>query len=82
MRQVRLQKRQAGLNEARGGASKSRRVSVMEVLMLKKWVVLVCLAAFLGAGCSTVGEVTGKTVKGVENAADDFKEGYRKGKSE
>lgn len=57
-------------------------MSVMEVLMLKKLVVLVCLAAFLGAGCSTVGEVTGKTVKGVENAADDFKEGYRKGKSE
>lgn len=50
--------------------------------MWKKWVVLVCLAAFLGVGCSTVGEVTGKTVKGVENAADDFKEGYRKGKSE
>ena len=71
------------MNEARGGALKSRRMSVMEVLMmLKKLVVLVCLAAFLGAGCSTVGEVTGKTVKGVENAADDFKEGYRKGKSE
>ncbi|MGE4440782.1 MAG: hypothetical protein AB7D27_04750 [Desulfomicrobium sp.] len=50
--------------------------------MWKKWVMLVCLAAFLGAGCSTVGEVTGKTVKGVENAADDFKDGYRKGRSE
>ncbi len=50
--------------------------------MWKKWVILVCLGAFLGAGCSTVGEVTGKTVKGVENAADDFKDGYRKGRSE
>jgi len=50
--------------------------------MWRKWVALVCLAAFLGAGCSTVGEVTGKTVKGVENAADDFKDGYRRGKSE
>jgi hypothetical protein len=50
--------------------------------MWRKWVLLFCLAAFLGLGCSTVGEVTGKTVKGVENAADDFKEGYRKGKSE
>ncbi len=54
----------------------------VEVFMWKKWVVLVCLGAFLGAGCSTVGEVTGKTVKGVENAADDFKDGYRKGRSE
>ncbi|ACU90110.1 hypothetical protein [Desulfomicrobium baculatum] len=50
--------------------------------MWRKWVALVCLAVFLGAGCSTVGEVTGKTVKGVENAADDFKDGYRRGKSE
>jgi hypothetical protein len=50
--------------------------------MWRKWVLLFCLAIFLGSGCSTVGEVTGKTVKGVENAADDFKEGYRKGKSE
>ncbi len=56
--------------------------SGVDVLMWKKWVILVCLAAFLGAGCSTVGEVTGKTVKGVENAADDFKDGYRKGRSE
>ena len=51
-------------------------------VMFRYLVVLVCLAAFLGAGCSTVGEITGKTVKGVENAADDFKQGYRKGKSE
>ena len=50
--------------------------------MLRYVVVLVCLAAFLGAGCSTMGEVAGKTVKGVENAADDFKQGYRKGKAE
>ena len=50
--------------------------------MWKKLAVLICLAAFLGAGCSTMGEVTGKTVKGVKNAADDFKEGYRKGRSE
>ena len=50
--------------------------------MWKKWAVLICLAAFLGAGCSTMGEVTGKTVKGVKNAADDFKEGYRKGRSQ
>ncbi len=49
--------------------------------MLKYWVVLICLAAVLGAGCSTMGEVTGKTVKGVENAASDFKQGYRKGKT-
>ena len=50
--------------------------------MWRYWVVLACLAAFLGAGCSTMGEWTGKTVKGVENAADDFKSGYRKGKAE
>ncbi len=49
--------------------------------MWRQWVVLVCLAAVLGAGCSTMGEVTGKTVKSVENAAGDFKQGYRKGKS-
>lgn len=53
-----------------------------EVSMWREWVLVACLVAFLGAGCSTVGEVTGKTVKGVENAADDFKAGYRKGKSE
>jgi predicted small secreted protein len=50
--------------------------------MFRHWVVLICLAAFLTAGCSTMGEITGKTVKGVENAADDFKHGYRKGRSE
>ncbi len=50
--------------------------------MWKKWATLVCLVAFFGFGCSTVGEVTGKTVKGVENAAGDFKEGYRKGKGD
>lgn len=50
--------------------------------MWRYWVVLACLAAFLGAGCSTMGEWTGKTVKGVENAAGDFKSGYRKGKAE
>lgn len=49
--------------------------------MLKYCVVLICLAAVLGAGCSTMGEVTGKTVKGVEDAASDFKQGYRKGKA-
>ena len=53
-----------------------------EVHMWRYWVVLACLAAFLGSGCSTMGEWTGKTVKGVENAADDFKSGYRKGKAE
>lgn len=72
--------KKAELNESRVGAL--RRSPIVEVRMWKKWVILVCLAAFLGAGCSTVGEVTGKTVKGVENAAGDFKEGYRKGKSE
>lgn len=50
--------------------------------MWRKLIVVVFLATFLWSGCSTMGEVTGKTVKGVENAADDFKEGYRKGKSE
>lgn len=46
-----------------------------------KWIVVsLCLMFFLGAGCSTVGEATGKAVKGVENAADDFKQGYRKGR--
>jgi len=70
------------LNEARGGALHPRRASAEEVCMWRKWVALVCLAVFLGAGCSTVGEVTGKTVKGVENAAHDFKDGYRRGKSE
>jgi hypothetical protein len=54
----------------------------VEVVMWKKWAAVVCLMAFLGAGCSTMGEVTGKTVKGVENAAGDFKDGYRKGRSE
>ena len=55
----------------------------MEVLpMWRYWTVLACLAALLGVGCSTMGEWTGKTVKGVENAADDFKSGYRKGKAE
>ena len=70
------------MNKVRCGVLLYRCVSAMEVSMWKKWVVLICLAAFLGAGCSTVGEVTGKTVKGVENAADDFKEGYRKGKND
>ena len=50
--------------------------------MWKRIVVLVCLAFLLGAGCSSMGEVTGKAVKGVENAADDFKHGYRKGRGQ
>ena len=50
--------------------------------MMRYVIVLACLAAFLGTGCSTMGEWTGKTVKGVENAADDFKSGYRKGKAQ
>ncbi len=50
--------------------------------MLRYWVALICLVSVLGAGCSTVGEITGKTVKGVERAADDFKQGYQKGKTE
>jgi hypothetical protein len=50
--------------------------------MLRYAIVLACLAAFLGGGCSTMGEWTGKTVKGVENAAADFKNGYRKGKTQ
>lgn len=50
--------------------------------MWRCWVVAACLLTFLGAGCSTMGEWTGKTVKGVENAADDFKSGYRKGKAQ
>lgn len=50
--------------------------------MWRCWVVAACLAAFLSAGCSTMGEWTGKTVKGVENAAGDFKSGYRKGKNQ
>ena len=50
--------------------------------MLRKWVVWFCLALWLCVGCSTMGEVTGKAVKGVENAAYDFKHGYRKGRSE
>ncbi len=50
--------------------------------MWRCWVVAACLLAFLGTGCSTMGEWTGKTVKGVENAADDFKSGYRKGKAQ
>lgn len=51
-------------------------------VMWRCWVVAACLLAFLGTGCSTMGEWTGKTVKGVENAADDFKSGYRKGKAQ
>ncbi len=50
--------------------------------MLKHWLVLVCLAAMLCAGCSTMGEWTGKTVRSVENAAGDFKSGYNKGKTQ
>jgi predicted small secreted protein len=50
--------------------------------MFRRVIILLCLAVFLSAGCSTVGEVTGKTVKGVENAAGDFKQGYRKGKAQ
>jgi hypothetical protein len=50
--------------------------------MWKRIVALVCLAFLLGAGCSSMGEVTGKAVKGVENAADDFKHGYRKGRGQ
>lgn len=51
-------------------------------VMLKRVIVLICLSSLLIAGCSTMGEVTGKTVKGVENAAGDFKQGYRKGKAQ
>lgn len=51
-------------------------------VMLKRLIVLICLSSLLIAGCSTMGEVTGKTVKGVENAAGDFKQGYRKGKAQ
>jgi uncharacterized SAM-binding protein YcdF (DUF218 family) len=51
-------------------------------VMLKRVIVLICLSLLLIAGCSTMGEVTGKTVKGVENAAGDFKQGYRKGKAQ
>ncbi|GAB6112962.1 hypothetical protein JCM14713_27200 [Desulfomicrobium salsuginis] len=50
--------------------------------MWRCWIVVACLIAFLGAGCSTMGEWTGKTVKSVENAAGDFKSGYRKGKTQ
>jgi len=50
--------------------------------MFRCMIVLICLAAVLGTGCSTMGEATGKAVKGVENAADDFKQGYRRGKAE
>lgn len=50
--------------------------------MWKRIVVVVWLMMVLGNGCSTMGEVTGKAVKGVENAADDFKQGYRKGKTQ
>ena len=50
--------------------------------MMRYVIVLACLAVFLGTGCSTMGEWTGKTVKGVENAADDFKSGYKKGKAQ
>lgn len=48
---------------------------------MKEWILVVCVAVMLGAGCSTMGEVTGKAVKGVENAASDFKHGYNKGKA-
>lgn len=58
-------------------AGRYRRIEMMRYV-----IVLACLAAVLGAGCSTMGEWTGKTVKGVENAAGDFKSGYRKGKAQ
>jgi hypothetical protein len=50
--------------------------------MLRRLIALACLAAVLCAGCSTMGEWTGKTVKSVENAAGDFKSGYNKGKAQ
>lgn len=50
--------------------------------MWKRIIVVACLLALMsGMGCSTMGEATGKAVKGVENAADDFKNGYRRGKA-
>ena len=47
---------------------------------MRKLIIFCCLVFFLSSGCSSVGKATGKTVKGVENAADDFKEGYRQGR--
>jgi hypothetical protein len=32
------------------------------------------------AGCRRVGEAAGKAVKSVEKSAEDFQEGFRKGK--
>lgn len=51
--------------------------------MWKQIVAGVIMAAVLAAaGCSTMGEYTGKAVRGVENAAGDFKSGYQRGKRE
>ncbi|MDY0276060.1 MAG: hypothetical protein RBR42_11595 [Desulfomicrobium sp.] len=50
--------------------------------MWQRIIVLISLILFLATACSTMGEVTGKAVKGVDNAADDFKDGYRKGRGQ
>lgn len=49
--------------------------------MGKRICLLICLLIMLSTACSTMGEVTGKAVKGMDNAAGDFKQGYRKGRA-
>jgi hypothetical protein len=46
----------------------------VDVCMWRMWLLQVCLAAFLGSGGSTVGDLTGKRVKDAENATADFME--------
>ncbi|HCU68987.1 MAG TPA: hypothetical protein DGF30_07125 [Desulfomicrobium sp.] len=66
----------------KGRASDTAGAWDRRLFMWRCWIVAACLIAFLGTGCSTMGEWTGKTVKSVENAAGDFKSGYRKGKTQ
>lgn len=45
--------------------------------------ILVC-ALSLGTlmGCQSMGKVTGETAKEIEQGADEFEEGYKKGKGD
>ncbi len=53
--------------------------------MLKKMIVpmmIVTLSAGALFGCKAMGEATGETAQKAEEGADDFKEGYNKGKTD
>ncbi len=44
-------------------------------------IICICLITLPLAGCFQMGETTGKAVKSVEQAPDDFQKGYEKGKN-